>query len=76
MRFFGYFDQASTASKESILNFAIKLSFALDLRDSTLNFMDDYKINPSFLIDPFLISLPLYRPLSIMSEVKSIFCLC
>ena len=47
--FSDYFDQASTASKESILNFAIKLSFALDLRDSTLNFMDVYyKINPSF----------------------------
>ena len=44
-----YFDQASAASKESILNFAIKLSFALDMRDSTLNFMDVYyKINPSF----------------------------
>ena len=44
-----YFSQSSIESKESILDFAIKLSFALDLRDSTLNFMDAYyKINPSF----------------------------
>lgn len=47
--FLNYFDQCSIQLKESILNFAIKLSFALDLRDSTLNFMDTYyKINSSF----------------------------
>ena len=47
--FESHFHQSSIESKESILNFAIKLSFALDLRDSTLNFMDAYyKINPSF----------------------------
>jgi outer membrane receptor for ferrienterochelin and colicin len=44
-----HFNQSSIQSKESILNFAIKLSFALDLRDSTSSFMEIYyKINPSF----------------------------
>jgi outer membrane receptor for ferrienterochelin and colicin len=47
--FQGHFNQSSIQSKESILNFAIKLSFALDLRDSTRSFMElYYKINPSF----------------------------
>ena len=47
--FQGQFNQSSIQSKESILNFAIKLSFALDLRDSTRSFMEIYyKINPSF----------------------------
>ena len=47
--FQGHFNQSSIQSKESILNFAIKLSFALDLRDSTISFMEIYyKINPSF----------------------------
>ena len=44
-----HFNQSSIQSKESILNFAIKLSFALDLRDSMSSFMEIYyKINPSF----------------------------
>ncbi|MDA8707214.1 TonB-dependent receptor plug domain-containing protein [Cyclobacteriaceae bacterium] len=47
--FQGQFNQSAIQSKESILNFAIKLSFALDLRDSTRSFMEIYyKINPSF----------------------------
>ena len=47
--FQGQFNQSSIQSKESILNFAIKLSFALDLRDSTRSFVEIYyKINPSF----------------------------
>ena len=47
--YFNEYNESSLKIKEIILSYAIKLSFALDLRDSTTFYMENYyKLTPSF----------------------------